>query len=64
MKINGKKAEIFWDNGNYVAIAEDETGTRRNYAPTNCKTKIDAEIAIREAWDISLTARQEQHQQG
>lgn len=58
MRINGKQAEIFWDNGHYVAIADDGTGTRRNYAPYNCKTKNEAEITLRLKFDIALTQKQ------
>jgi len=59
MKINGKQTEVFWDNGKFVAIADDGTGTRRNYAPYNCKTKNEAEIALRQAVNIPLTQKQE-----
>ena len=58
--INGERLAIFWENGGYVAIANDGQGTRRNYAPYNCKTKIEAEIAMRQTFDTPLTQRQEQ----
>ena len=43
-----KDFEVFWDNGKWVAIAEDGTGTRRNYAPEGCKTSREAWEAARE----------------
>ena len=39
--------EIFWDNGQWVAIRDGET--RRNIAPHNCQTRREAELAAR--WD-------------
>ena len=60
MNINGERLEIFWDNGKYVAAADDGSGTRRDYAPYNCKTKIEAEIAVRQTFDMPLTQRQKQ----
>ena len=43
-----KDAEIFWDNGKYVAIITDHRGTRRNVAPYSCLTKAQAKNAVRE----------------
>ncbi len=46
-----KDAEIFWDNGKFVAVVTDVAGTRRNIAPYNCQTKQDARQAVREWLD-------------
>jgi hypothetical protein len=65
MNINGKLVDIFWDNGKYVAVTDDGSGhCRRNYARYNCQTKIDAEIDIRNTFNIPLTKRQERHERG
>ena len=58
------QAEIYRDNGKYVAIITDSHGTLRNIAPYNCRTRIDAEIAVREVLDMPLTAAQQRRQGG
>ena len=41
-------AEVFWDNGKYVAVIRDDLGTRRNVARYNAQTKRDAILDVRE----------------
>ena len=43
-----KDAEIFKDNGKWVAIVTDRAGTRRNVAPINCKTKSEARESVKD----------------
>ena len=40
--------EAFWDNGRYVAIIQDERGTRRNVALANAHTKREAILQARD----------------
>ena len=43
--------DIFWDNGQYVALRTGPDGDQRNIAPTNCRTKREALQAAREDRD-------------
>lgn len=52
-----KHYEIFWDNGKYVAVRTDPDGSRRNIAPTNCRTKMAALQAAREDRDYMNEVR-------
>lgn len=40
-------ADVFWDNGHWVAIITDPAGTRRNVAGSWCQTKRDAILEAR-----------------
>lgn len=60
LRINGKPVEIFWDNGQYIAVVEDKNGHRRNCALL-AKTKIDAEISLRRTFNITLTQEETQY---
>jgi len=46
-----KDYEIFWDNGQYVAVRTAPNGSRMNVAPYNCQTKKEALAAAREDRD-------------
>ncbi len=43
-----KRARVFWNNGEYVAIVADDAGTRRNVARHNSQTRRDAILGARE----------------
>ena len=45
--------DVFWDNGQYVAIVTDAGGTRRNVAAHNAQTKRDAILGAREYLGLS-----------
>ena len=47
MKFTMRDFEIFWDNGQWAAVATGPDGVRRNHAPYNCKTKTAARAATR-----------------
>ena len=48
MKLKMSDYDIFWDNGQYVAVRTGPDGVRRNIAPFNCQLKRDAILAARE----------------
>jgi len=50
-KMTMKDYDIFWDNGQWVAVRTGHDGVRRNIA-LNCQTKADALVAAREDRDF------------
>lgn len=42
-----RTADVFWDNGKWVAIVTDDKGIRRNVATYNCNTKRQAILDAR-----------------
>ncbi len=51
-----KGVEVFWDNGRFVAVVDDDNGTQRNVALASRQTRRDAILDARAYLDMDNTA--------